>query len=104
LVTRDILSVIIVVDAKQATDINIGQLADYVGVIGLAQINLDKDLGDAPTILSLFRGSEASRPKGMTEWDKALLHALYSTPQKSKMQISQMQTAALKDIASNSTH
>jgi hypothetical protein len=59
LVTRDILSVIIVVDVKKVTDINIGQLADYVGVIGLAQITLDKDLGDAPTILSIFRGSEA---------------------------------------------
>jgi hypothetical protein len=104
LVTRDILSVIIVVDAKKVTDINIGQLADYVGLIGLAQINLDKDLDDAPTILSLFRGSEAARPKEMTEWDKALLHALYSTPQRSKMQISAMQTAALKDITSNSTH
>jgi hypothetical protein len=104
LVTKDILSVIIVIDARKITDINIGQLADYVGVIGLAEINLDKDLGDAPTILSLFRGSEASRPNEMTEWDRALLHALYSTPQKSKMQISQMQTAALKDIASNSTH
>jgi hypothetical protein len=65
---------------------------------------LDKVLGDAPTILSLFRASEASRLKEMTEWDKALLHALYSTPQKSKMQISAMQTATLNEIASNSTH
>jgi hypothetical protein len=104
LVTKDILSVIVVVDAKKVSDINIGQLADYVGVIGLAQINLDKDLGDAPTILSVFRGSVASRPNEMTEWDKALLHALYSTPQRSKMQISAMQTATLKDITSNSTH
>jgi len=104
LATRDILSVIIIVDSKKVTDINIGQLADYVSVIGLAQINLDKDLGDAPTILSIFRGSEVSRPKEMTEWDKALLHALYSTPQRSKMQISAMQTAALKEITSNHTH
>jgi hypothetical protein len=105
LVTRDILSIIVVVDAKQLEGLNIGQFTDYIGMIGLAEIDLDKDLGDAPTILSLFRGSEASRPKAMTEWDKALLHALYSTPQKSKMQISVMQTAALNEIVTNnSTH
>jgi hypothetical protein len=74
------------------------QLCDYIGMIGRAQINLDKDLGEAPTILSIFRGAGESRPKEMTDWDKALLHALYSTPQRNKMQLSEMQTAVLKDI------
>jgi hypothetical protein len=34
----------------------------------------------------------------MTVWDKALLHALYSTPQRSKAQLSEMQTAMLNEI------
>jgi hypothetical protein len=38
----------------------------------------------------------------LSAWDRALLHALYSTSQTSIMQISQMQTAALKDIAPKS--
>jgi hypothetical protein len=98
LITRDILSVIVVVDAGKVRDLNFGQLSDYIGMIGLAHIDLDKELGDAPTILDLFRGPAQSRPREMSNWDKALLHALYSTPQKNKMQVSQMQTAALNEI------
>jgi hypothetical protein len=99
LVTRDILSVIVVVDATKVRELNVGQLSDYIGMIGLAQIDLDKDLGEAPTILSLFKRSAESRPLEMTVWDRALLHALYSTPQRNKMQLSEMQTVALRDIA-----
>jgi hypothetical protein len=104
LVTRDILSVIIVVDASKVRDLNFGQLSDYVGMIGLAHLDLDKELGDAPTILDLFRAPAESRPKEMTNWDKALLHALYSTQQKNKMQLSQMQTAAVNEILATSSH
>lgn len=98
LVTRDILSVILVVDATKVRELNFGQLSDYIGMIGLAQVNLDKDLGEAPTILNVFRDTGESRPKEMTAWDKALLHALYGTPQRNKMQLSEMQTAALNEI------
>ncbi len=100
--TRNIFSVIVVVDSTKIGNINFGQLADYIGLVGLAQINFDKKPGDAPTILRLFESQEESRPTELTVWDKALLHALYSTSQTSATQISQMQTAALKDIAPKS--
>jgi hypothetical protein len=100
-VTRDIVSVFVIVDAEKVRDLNVGQLADYIGLIGFAQIDLDKDLGDAPTILNIFRVPADARPQEMTKWDKALLHALYSTSQRDTMQLSQMQTAALKEIASD---
>jgi hypothetical protein len=103
LVTKDILSVIVVVDATKVRELNCGQLSDYVGMVGLAQIDLDKDLGDAPTILSLLKRSAESRPMEMSGWDRALLHALYSTPQRNKMQLSEMQTAALEDITTKTT-
>jgi hypothetical protein len=99
-VTKDILSVIVVVDSNKVGGINIGQLTDYIGVVGLAHVDLDKDTHEAPTILSLFRFTDDARPMGMTLWDKALLHALYSTPQKNRMQLSEMQSAALRDISS----
>jgi hypothetical protein len=35
----------------------------------------------------------------MTAWDRAMLQALYTTPQRSKVQLSQMETATLKLIA-----
>ena len=100
--TRNISSVIVVVDSTKIGDINFGQLADYIGLVGLAQINFEKQPGDAPTILRLFESSGESRPSEMSAWDKALLHALYSTSQTDVMQIAQMQSAALKDIAPKS--
>jgi hypothetical protein len=104
LATRDISSVIVVVDAAKMVGINFGQLADYIGFVGLAQINLDKPLGDAPTILTLFKDSPATPPVEMTVWDKALLHGLYITQQKNRMQISEIETVALNDIAAQSAH
>jgi hypothetical protein len=98
--TRNIFSVIVVVDSTKIGNINFGQLTDYIGLVGLAQINFEKQPGDVPTILRLFESSGESQPPEMTVWDRSLLHALYNTSQTSVMQISQMQTAALKDIAS----
>jgi hypothetical protein len=98
-VVKNIDSAIVVVDPKEVHALNIGQLVDYIALIGMAQINLDKDLGPAPSILKVFNASETSPPLEMTVWDKALLHALYSTPQRSVTQLSQMETAALRDIS-----
>jgi hypothetical protein len=100
--TRNIFSVIAVVDSTKIGNINFGQLTDYIGLVGLAHINFDKQPGAVPTILRLFESPEESRPTEMTVWDRALLHALYSTSQTSEMQLSQMQTVALKDIAAKS--
>jgi hypothetical protein len=102
--TRNIYSVIVVVDSNKVGGLNFGQLADYIGAIGLAQINLDNQLGDAPTILKLFTAPEGARPTAMTAWDKALLHALYSTKQTEIMQTSQMETVALRDLESEPAH
>lgn len=97
-VVRNIDSAIIVVDPNLVHALNIGQLVDYVALIGLAQIDLDRDLGEAPSILKVFSAANAQPPLEMTAWDRALLHALYSTPQKGVVQLSQMQTAAFNDI------
>jgi len=100
--TRNISSVIVVVDSTKIGNIDFGQLTDYIGLVSLAQINFEKQPGDVPTILRLFDSSAGSRPPEMSAWDKALLRALYSTSQTSVMQLSQMQAAALKDIAGKS--
>lgn len=100
--TRDIITIIVVVDSKKIGDISFVQLADYIGLVGLAQINFEKKPVDAPTILRLFEDSKESRPTEMTVWDKALLRALYGTSQTDVMQVSHMQSAALKDIAPTS--
>jgi len=98
-VVRNITSAIVVVDPAQVGQLSIGQLVDYVGLVGMAEINLDKDLGAAPTILKVFTASEVAPPPEMTAWDRAMLQSLYTTPQRNRMQLSQMQTATLKLIA-----
>ena len=104
MVVEDIESAIVVVDATQIQKLNFGQLVDYIGLIGLAQINLDGDFAQAPTILKVFNASETSLPLEMTRWDRALLRSLYGTPQKDRMQMSEMKTAVFKYLAADSAH
>lgn len=102
-VTRDINSAIVVVDANQVRDLNVAQLGDYIGMIGFAQMDLDRDIAEVPTILNLFRLPAEKRPLEMTKWDKALLKGLYSAPQRDAMQVSEIESIAVKQIeAANS--
>jgi hypothetical protein len=100
-VVRNIDSALIVVDPEKIQALNIGQIVDYVALVGLAQINLDRDLGQAPSILKVFSDSAVSPPLEMTAWDKALLLSLYSTEQKNRMQLSQMETVMIKEISAH---
>jgi hypothetical protein len=96
---RVITSVILVADAQRIKSVNLGQFADYVGLIALAQIRLDKDPGAAPTILRLFTDANESRPQGLSRWDSAFLKSLYNTYPDNVVQISQMQTKMLEYLA-----
>ncbi|MBP7704826.1 MAG: hypothetical protein KA105_06020 [Caulobacter sp.] len=73
--------VIIVIDAKRVGVVRFGALADYVAMVGLAQIEPDADPGSVQTILNLFSDREvgATAPTGLTDWDTAYLKGLYST-------------------------
>ena len=103
-VVRNLSNVIVVIDPAQINKLNVGQLADYVGLISLAQIDLDKNLGEAqaPSILKVFNPDETTAPLEMTEWDRALLSALYATSQKSRLQLSEMEDAVFKEISAQS--
>ena len=91
-----------VVDRKTALGLTMGQLADYVAVVGLAQIDLDKDFGSAPTILNAFRASPEAKPAGVTAWDLALLHALYTVNRSGRMALADVQGMVLASFdASN---
>jgi len=91
-------SIIIVVDENQTGSLTIGQLADYVAMIGLAQIRTDADLGQIPTILRLFQDPQ-DPPQAMSTWDEAFLHSLYGTSQASVTQRSLIKTRMLDRIA-----
>ena len=95
---RDFFSVIIVVDANKIKGISMGQLAGYIGMIGLAEIRIDAKLGDAPTILRLFSDPANAPPLGLSSWDEAYLKALYHTQHEDRTQLLAIKTSIVKDI------
>jgi hypothetical protein len=92
-------SVIIVVDIARIQRLSFGQLSDYVAMVGLAEIDLDDDVGDAPTILRLFTASSEVLPSGLTAWDQAFLSALYHSDQSSRAQRSQIAVSMLHEVS-----
>lgn len=76
---RVIYSAVLIVDSGYTKGVNIGPLADYIAMRGLAQIRRDPELSDAPTILRLFAESDAAKPEGLSTWDQQFLKSLYAT-------------------------
>jgi hypothetical protein len=100
---RQIRSVIVAVDPARIQGVGIGQLTDYIALVGLIQMRENADLGDAPTILRLFTDSAAERQPGLTSWDQALLKALYATDLRSAGQLTRIKVRLFQDlIPSNS--
>jgi len=78
---ENIARVLIIVDADRVRQTRFGAVADYVAMIGLAQINPDVDVGAAPSILSLFSDRPGPKPDTVTSWDMAYLAGLYRSPE-----------------------
>ena len=89
---RGFSSVIVVVDTKQMRGVTLGQLAAYVALTGLAEVNLSADDRAIPTILQLFRGG-IHPPLDLTAWDRALLCGLYNTHHASMLQATEINGA-----------
>ncbi len=94
-------SVIIVVDARQVKGYSVGQIADYVAMVGLTQVNQDFKPEAAPSIMRLFAASSPAepRPEGMSSWDQAFLKGLYTTDQGSLWQRGQIVSWVVQDLA-----
>lgn len=95
---HSISSAFVVIDLRQLHKMTIGQLADYVALVGLADVRLDADAFAAPSILELFAG-HATAPPGLTAWDQALLYSLYTTRQADRDQVQNMESTMMKRIA-----
>jgi hypothetical protein len=79
---KDVLvftSVAVIVDGKQVVGLQLTQLADFIAMVALTEIDLDASLGAAPTILRLFdaRRNGAQLPAGLSAWDQEFLKWLY---------------------------
>jgi len=78
--TRDDLQyVIIVVDTPQLPGTTWQQLADYLAVVSLAQVDPRGNPAAYDSILSLFTNPAAY--SGLTDWDRSFVRALYALDQ-----------------------
>jgi hypothetical protein len=91
--------VVVVVEKARLRTLSVGQLADYVAMVGLARIRPDAHLEGAPTILKLFQSDAGSAPESLTDWDRGFLKSLYATEQRSKGQRGQIADGILQDLA-----
>lgn len=89
----------VIVDRNRLNEVKLGQLADYVSMCAFAKLKPDAQLGDAPTILTLFDRKPGAAPTGITEWDQTFLKSLYATDQISKTQRSAIARQMVHDIA-----
>ena len=66
---------IIIVDLEQVRGVNVQQLADYLAMVTLAQIDPEADTHGFQSILNVF--DSPATVSGLTEWDQTYLRGLY---------------------------
>lgn len=71
----DLMRVMIIVDVDQSSGVSLTQLADYLTMLSLSQVDPGAGAEAFDTILNLF--DEPTPAEGLTEWDVAYLQALY---------------------------
>jgi hypothetical protein len=71
--------VLVIVDQTQLKTVSVGQLADYLALVSLAEIKPGASPKDGRSILTLFDTGPHAAPTGLTDWDAAFLKSLYST-------------------------
>ncbi len=74
-IVDNIFRAIIVVDVSKTGAVNSEQLADYIAMVSLAQIDPTADTSAYASILNVF--NDPSSASSLTEWDKAYLNGLY---------------------------
>lgn len=75
----DLYQTLVIVDVERLGHTTFDQLADYVAMVALAQIDAEGETGAFNTVLNIFDDPTAT--PGLTTWDQAYLHALYGAEQ-----------------------
>lgn len=83
---NDLARVLLIVDAKQMKGVSYEQLASYLAMASLAQLDPDAAPTRLPSIIHVFADRDAGRtpPETLTEWDRAYLQGLYRAPAAAK--------------------
>lgn len=73
---------IVIVDVDEVSHLGINQLADYIAMVSLAQINPEADTSAYASILNVF--AEPDGTAWLTDWDRAYLAGLYDAERSRK--------------------
>ncbi len=74
--TRDDLQrLIIILDVDRVASVSAENLIAYLTMVSFAQIDMQAEMSEFPTILNLFRPGYAAT--GLTSWDEAYVQGLY---------------------------
>lgn len=84
-IVDDIFRAVVIVDVDQVRDVSILQLADYIAMVSLAQIDPDADTSGYASILNVFDDPDGST--SLTNWDLAFLGGLYSAERNAAAQV-----------------
>jgi hypothetical protein len=76
-IVDNLARVIVIVDAGKLEGITTLQLADYIAMVSLAQIDSEADTRAYASILNLFEDPEIT--PSLSDWDLAYLQGLYSS-------------------------
>jgi hypothetical protein len=95
---RDLASTIVLIDTRKAVGIKYNQLTAYIAMAGFAEVRLGEDVGGIPTVLSLFSADAKTAPPGLSDWDEALLKALYRTEQSNKRQLGEVRLSVAQSM------
>jgi hypothetical protein len=94
-----ITAVVVLVDARATGKVTLAQLADYISVVSLSQIDLSADLGGVDSILQLFAQPRPDvPPDGLTEWDYAFLDGLYRASYSPKDQQRDIEARMVREL------
>lgn len=81
-IVDNLFRTIVILDVDQVSQVSAVQLADYVAMVTLAQIDPAADTRAYASILNVFEESDAI--EGLTDWDLAYLKGLYDAERNSQ--------------------
>lgn len=88
----DLLRLFVIVDVDKVQGVTLAQLADYIAMVSLAQIDAEADASQYQSILNVFGYPEDS--PSLTGWDLAYLRGLYEGESQRINQAAQVNSVA----------
>jgi len=77
---ENITAVVVLVDTRATGHVTLAQIADYIAMVSLSQLDLTAPVRGVSSILTLFgQPPPEEQPAALTAWDYAFLEGLYRT-------------------------